>query len=352
MKNFTKLFIVTVMLTASVAMSAQKKSDPSGNLTYCLPSTVLNLEVEAVQEKFYAGPYAKYAEKYLGVTARQKDEASFRIVQVKMVPYVEADQSRRYSVCVDKGNIDGSFLKLSAEGLVSFGDAAMGGNETVWRFPVETTGDFSSKGVSSNLTSEATVLYKNDRKESEYGKISVQQNVIVAKTPEVKAAETADMILKLRKQRLQIVTGDTDATYSGEAMAAAITELTRLEQEYMTLFTGYSETQTQKMNFDIVPEAERETQKYVAFRLSDTAGLLPADNLSGRPIVIEFVPGTFQQIEETLVDKKKPAVLAYYRIPAVCTVKLTDGRDILLQSRVPVYQLGQESSLPVNVILK
>jgi hypothetical protein len=222
----------------------------------------------------------------------------------------------------------------------------------VWRFPVETTGDFSSKGVSSNLTSEATVLYKNDRKESEYGKISVQQNVIVAKTPEVKAAETADMILKLRKQRLQIVTGDTDATYSGEAMAAAITELTRLEQEYMTLFTGYSETQTQKMNFDIVPEAERETQKYVAFRLSDTAGLLPADNLSGRPIVIEFVPGTFQQIEETLVDKKKPAVLAYYRIPAVCTVKLTDGRDILLQSRVPVYQLGQESSLPVNVILK
>lgn len=352
MKNFTKLFIVTVMLTASVAMSAQKKSDPSGNLTYCLPSTVLNLEVEAVQEKFYAGPYAKYAEKYLGVTARQKDEASFRIVQVRMIPYVEADQSRRYSVCVDKGNIDGSFLKLSAEGLVSFGDAAMGGNETVWRFPVETTGDFSSKGVSSNLTSEATVLYKNDRKESEYGKISVQQNVIVAKTPEVKAAETADMILKLRKQRLQIVTGDTDATYSGEAMAAAITELTRLEQEYMTLFTGYSETQTQKMNFDIVPEAERETQKYVAFRLSDTAGLLPADNLSGRPIVIEFVPGTFQQIEETLVDKKKPAVLAYYRIPAVCTVKLTDGRDILLQSRVPVYQLGQESSLPVNVILK
>ena len=121
----------------------------------------------------------------------------------------------------------------------------------------------------------------------------------------------------------------------------------------MTLFTGYSETQTQKMNFDIVPEAERETQKYVAFRLSDTVGLLPADNLSGRPIVIEFVPQAFQQIEEPADPKKKaPAVLAYYRIPSVCTVKLTDGREILLQTRVPVYQLGQESSLPVNVMLK
>lgn len=354
MKNITKIVVVTAMLTSSFVMSAQKKSDAAGSLTYCLPSTALTLEVEAVQEKFYAGPYAKYAEKYLGVNARQKDESTFRVAQIKMTPYVEADQDKRYSILVENGKIDASFLKLSAEGLVSFGDAAMGGNETVWRFPSETSGDFSSKGVSSNLTSEATILYKNDRKESEYGKISVQQNVIVAKTLEMKAAETAEMILKLRQQRLQIVTGDTDATYSGEAMGAAIGELTRLEQEYMTLFTGYSETQAQTMNFDVVPDADRESQRYVAFRLSDTAGLLPADNLSGRPIVIEFVPQAFQQVPAPELDPKKkaPAVLAYYRIPAVCTVKLTDGVDILLQSRVPVYQLGQESSLPVNVILK
>ena len=354
MKNITKFSVVFAMLASSVVMSAQKKTDNSGSVTYCLPSTSLTLEVEAVQEKFFAGPYAKYAEKYLGVTARQKDESSFKVVQVKMVPYVEADQNKRYSILLTDGKIDASFLRLSAEGLVSFGDAAMGGSETVWRFPAETTGDFSSKGVSSNLTSEATVLYKNDRKESQYGKISVQQNVIVAKTLEMKAAETADMILKLRQQRLQIVTGDTDATYSGEAMGAAINELTRLEQEYMTLFTGYSEVNSQTMSFDVIPDAERETQKYIAFRLSDTAGLLPADNLSGRPIVIEFVPHPFKQIPEPVLDpkQKKPAVLAHYRIPAICTVKLTDGVDILLQSRVPVYQLGQESSLPVNVILK
>ena len=52
------------------------------------------------------------------------------------------------------------------------------------------------------------------------------------------------------------------------------------------------------------------------------------------------------------LQKNKKEVLAYYRIPAVCTVKLMDGANLLLQSRMPVYQLGQESSLPVNVILK
>ena len=42
------------------------------------------LDVEAVQETFYAGPYAKYAEKYLGIKARQKDETLFQITEVTM----------------------------------------------------------------------------------------------------------------------------------------------------------------------------------------------------------------------------------------------------------------------------
>ena len=350
--------IINILAVAFMAMmpmlaSAQKKADPKGTLAYCLPSTVVTLEVEAVQEKFYAGPYAKYAEKYLGMKVRQKDETTYQLTQIRMVPYVEADMSKRFSLFVEKGTVDASFLKFSSSGLVSFADAATGG-ETQWRFPTRTTGDFSGKGVSSNLTSEASVLYKNDRKESTYNKVSVQQSMIVAKSLEKKAAETADMILDIRKQRLQIVTGDTDATYSGEAMAAAIEELTRLENDYMTLFTGYSETQTQKMNFEVIPDPSRENQRYVAFRLSDTAGLVPADNLSGKPVVMEFIPQVIAQVEEPVVKdvKKLPAVYAYYRIPAICTVKLAEGVDVLLQSRIPVYQLGVEASIPVNVILK
>ena len=344
--------IVVLAAVMPQFMSAQKGSDPEGFLTYSLPSTTITLDVEAVQEKFYAGPYAKYAEKYLGIKARQKDETSFQITQIRMVPLLEADQSRRYSVNVKKGQIEATFLKLSASGLVSFADANFG-DETVWRFPTETHGDFSGKGVSSNLTSEATTLYRNSKTESAYNKVAVQQNMVVEKSPEQKAAETASMILKLRQQRLQIVTGDTDATYSGEAMGAAIDEITRLEKEYMTLFVGYSDFQQQKMRFDVIPQPELESQMYVAFRLSDNAGLVPADNLSGKPIVMEIVPQTFAetQLSSDMLSNAKAAQV-YYRIPAICTVKIMDGANLLLQSRIPVYQLGKESSLPVNVILK
>ena len=341
------------MLAVSVAAYAQKKGeDPQGFLTYSLPSTTITLEVEAVQEKFYAGPYARYAEKYLGIKAGQKDETSFQITQVKIAPYVEADQSRRYSVNVKKGTIDATFLKLSAEGLIAFADANFA-DETIWRFPVKTQGDFSANGVTSNLSSESTTLYRNDKKESIYNKVSVQQNMVVEKSPEKRAAETADMILKLREKRLQIVTGDTDATYSGEAMGAAIDELTRLEKEYLTLFIGYSESQTQVKRFEIVPDVKRESQMYIAFRLSDTAGLVSADHMSGRPVVMEIMPQEFMQPEISEEEKLlAKGVEAYYRIPAICTVKLIDSGNTIVQTRIPVYQLGQESSLPVNVILK
>lgn len=352
MKSLLKLLAVMTVAVASQSLHAQKKSDPEGFVTYSLPQTTITLDVEAVQEKFYAGPYARYAEKYLGIKARQKDETTFQLTQIKMTPLLEADQSRRYTINVRKGSIDATFLKLSTAGLVSFSDANFG-DESVWRFPTDAKGDFSGKGVSSNLTSEATTLYKNSKTESSYNKIAVQQNMVVEKSLEQKAAETADMILNLRQQRLQIVTGDTDATYSGEAMGAAIEEITRLEKEYMTLFVGYSDFQSQKMRFEVVPDPSLESQMYIAFRLSDTAGLVPADNLSGKPILMEIVTQNFADPQMSADQaRNQKAVEAYYRIPAVCTVKLMDGASLLLQSRMPIYQLGRESSIPVNVILK
>ena len=123
MKNIAKSLTLLLLAALPQLVSAQKNSDPEGFVTYSLPSTTITLDVEAVQEKFYAGPYARFAEKYLGIKARQKDETTFQLTQIRMTPLLDADQSRRYSFNVKKGEIDATFLKLSAEGLISFSDA-------------------------------------------------------------------------------------------------------------------------------------------------------------------------------------------------------------------------------------
>lgn len=339
-ENMKKTITATLaaLLLSAVAGYAQASlgSDVSGTVSYALPSTVITLEVEAVVETFHAGPYAKYAQKYLGINAKTSDGSSVQVTNVKMTPSIEADPSARYQVSVAKGGA--SFLALTSQGLVCTGDAF--GSSGEWRFPSVAKGDFTGKAISSNLTSEATTLYRSE----DNSRVAIQQDMIVQKSAETRAKETAETIVKLRNKKIAIATGDTDASFSGEALAAALAEIEDLEREYLSMFLGYSEYQTQKVKYDVVPDASQDRQVYVAFRLSDTAGLVPADDVSGKPYVLELVP------QATASDGTAglKGNVAYYRIPATCTVKLRDGSDVLIQSRIPVYQLGTIGAITIN----
>ena len=132
-----------------------------------------------------------------------------------------------------------------------------------------------------------------------------------------------------------------------------------IEMEYMSLFTGYSEFQTKNVGFEVVPDGARESQMYVAFRMSDTAGPVPSDNLSGRPVVMEVVlPEVAEAEASPAAEPKKDAKVidkmqkVNYLIPAVCTIKVKEGSELLMQSGVPVYQLGVLSTMPANATLK
>ncbi len=327
---------ITILFAALAAVASLRAQDPEGALVYALPQTVISIEVEAVREDFHAGPYARFAQKYLGVDARQSDQVSYTVAGVTLNSYTEADPARRFTVVPGKGMP--SFLSLTAQGLVSVSGGTDGG--TQWRFTADQKGDFADRGVGSNLSSASTTLYRSVAGRT----VGVQQEMVVSKSPEDRAKEAADMISRLRRSRIDIITGDTDATYSGEAMGAAIGEISRLEQEYLSLFLGYSDFQTQRMNYEIIPVAGAQ-QRYVAFRVSENDGLVSADNVSGKPYLLELQP---QELSAAVGGAGSKGNLAHYRVPAICTVKLSDGVNVLLQTRIPVYQLGVESTFPIN----
>jgi hypothetical protein len=328
-----------------LAQGKYQGTDPIGAVSYSLPKTVLSFDVKAVCRHFYAGPYADYAKKYLGINVKDKNGVSYSLVSVNMTPFIEADQSRRFLVVPGAHGTE-SFLTLTAQGLISVEDGNFG-SVSRWRFPAPGNEDFSGKGVSANLTSEAATLYRKVKNDSTYNTVTVRQDMVVEKSLEERAKEAADMIISFRKKKIQIVTGNTDATFSGEAMGSVIHELDNLEKEYMTLFTGYSEMSVQEMKFDVVPSPENERQIYVAFRLSDDKGLVSADNVSGRPYLLEVIPDKISSATGEIKPLKN-ANYAVYRIPAVCSVRLTDGMNLVLQDRVQIYQLGEESTFILN----
>lgn len=337
--SFLTAAVFAMAIPAGLGAQDYQGPDPVGTLSYALPQTTLTFEVTAQREQFYAGPYAKYAKKYLGVDARLQNESTCRIKEIRMTPYVEADQSRRFVVTPGSGS--SSFLQLSAQGLIAVGDGNFG-KGSFWRFSTPGQADFSGKGVNSNLTSESATLYRNVKNQSAFNTVAIQQDMVVEKPLEQRAQEAAETIIQLRRKKIDIVTGNTDATFSGEALGAALTEIDRMEKEYLSLFIGYSDIQDQTMKFDVVPTPSNKNQVYVAFRVSDAEGLVASDNMSGKPYLLELKPQAVSNAEGEA--KAVKGSYAVYRIPAICAARLTDGVNVILQDRIPVYQLGSEST--------
>lgn len=364
-KNIMKRRILTT-LAAAAAMTAAASAQ---TVVYSLPSTTIHLEVKTVRSDYTPGPYAAYAKKYLGIEVPLSESSTFTLSDIKLTPCLEADRSSSYVI-----NLDGledrasmlTFLEFSSQGLVMLSDAD-NGKENIWRFPSIAPGnaDLASEAT-GNLTSTETVLYRSERNnEGEYERVAFKQSQVVEKSTEKKAQEAASTILYLRQQRINIITGNTDATFSGDALRAAVEEINRTEDMLMSLFTGRTDLSVQTEHFDVVPESTREDDIAVAFRISDTQGLLSANDISGRPIVIEITPEngiieeeTEQVIEETESRNRKARYEAaqrgdiVYRIPAICTVRIIDGQNQILRSRMPVYQKGQDLSFPVSVLIK
>ena len=308
-------------------------------VTYSLPQTTVTVEVDAVQENFFAGPYAPYAKRFLGIDVREQDASRSYVKEVRLVTRVEADPKARYSV--DTKGVEDRFLALTSQGLVSFQDKLEAG-DLVWRFNPQPEADFGTRGVTSQTRTETRTIWKEVETDTAFVRVPVEEAYQIQKTPEMKAQEAADMILKARKERFNISTGNTDATFSGEALGAALAELDRVEKEYLTLFTGYTVAREQHGSFDVVPSPEDRMYRYQAFRLSNRDGLVAEG--AGSIYNLEFEP---TEVVDPASAKDTRNVV-HYRIPAVCNVKLTNGGKTLFESRIPVYQLGLESLYPLR----
>ncbi len=335
------LLLLPLLLTDAAAQS--------GAVVYSLPRTTVGIRVEARREAFTAGPYAQYAQKYLGVAARTESGTTYTLQQITLIPYVEADPKVRFTVTIpDKSSAN--FLQFCAQGLVVMADNYTG-TPASWRFASQAgAARFEGADPLGNLGRETTTLYKAVRTDEGYERVPVTQENVVEKSPDRKAADLAGLIFRLREQRQQIATGDTDATFGGEALQAAIDEITRLETSYLSLFYGISEISVEEKTFDVTPTADNKNQSYTAFRISDKDGLLPASAGEGKAVTLELRTEPLSA-PETVNERGKETAVVHYRIPAIARCRLSlDGR-LLLESRLPVYQLGEESTVPVNVLL-
>jgi len=343
MKKTTITLALTLLLAITAFAQRQQEQLPSGVVVYALPRTSIQLSVEAIHEVFTAGPYAQFAPKYLGIEAPTENKESFSLKSVDLRWAVEADPARTFTIAIKDSKAAESFLAMTSTGMVALFENSAA-TAVPWRFSNEARiQDFNYRGHESHLARESTTFFRNVQTARGFERVPVQQSQVVEKNTERRAEEAANAIFNLRKKRMELITGENDAL-SGEAMRAALEEINRMEQEYMSLFVGKSSFDTQSANFEVVPDPTQTRQMYIAFRLSDTQGLLAPDNMGGRPIVLELVSD--RRPAPTNANDNKGRRVSY-RIPEVVQARLLDGQNLLLQTRVPVYQLGRVMTFPL-----
>jgi len=340
-----KLTAIAATLFLAAATFAQNA--PAGAVIYSLPRTTITLTVTAQHDVFTAGPYANYAEKYLGYKAQATSSQSCTINSIRITPYVEADPNERFAINLSD-KVPSNFMQFCSQGLIVLSDSYTG-KPAEWRFDTPSGAEqFIGRDPEGNLAKETITLYRPVKTDTGFEKIPVAQSQTVEKSLEKKAEDAARNIFLLREKRTMIITGDTDATFSGEALASAIAEIDKLEQQYMSLFYGITESAQQQVSFDVVPVTG--TLKYTAFKISDQQGLVPATSTQGRAVTIDITLENLGAIAGAgAKTSNSPSV--YYRVPAVALCKISDGGKVLCETRVPIYQMGALQTFPINSLL-
>jgi len=341
--DMRRILAAALVLAASFQAMAQ-------DATYALPFTSFTVEVDAVQEVHFAGPYSSFAKEMLNIDVPASDVRKTYIKEIRIVPHLEADPwSPRYTAPV----ANSTMLQMSAQGLIAFGEMPQSAGLD-WRFQPMSQASYGASGITGATRQQKNIVYRTEQTEEGEVRYPVEHMVTVAKTLEDKAAEAAEAILNARQDRHNIAIGNTDANYSGESMAAALAELTKIEQEYLLLFTGYDTVNEFHASFEVMPSATARTHRYTAFYMTEDGKIGKDVKGKAKPYELEFTPVSVPDVktepvpDATKAKKQEKVSTIHYRIPAICRVRLLEDGAPLVESRIPVYQLGRESEMPIN----
>jgi len=328
----------------------------SGCFVYALPRTAFRVSVVVERDAYTAGPYAAYAEKYLGIPKVQAaNKTRYTIKHCKLEAYSEADTRQLYVVQPSDNGMRFDLFKLTKDGLMlpvdNFSYPAGGrqrGYEAQSDLPM-----FTNVGVESMFSEvKRQVATAVDTADSDDGAEHAHVVPIVTqqpKTKEERAAEAAQHLLSLRRRKFEMLTGDVDAVFgSNEALKVALAELRLLEREYLSLFVGRHVRAQAAYCYDVAPTEV--ISSYPVLKFSEDSGVQALDG-QGRVVTLDV-----QHEDKYASAKVSPASkddgAFKVRLPDVAQVRLLDGKDELYRGRFWVYQLGSIVNVRFEQLVK
>ncbi|MDR0393721.1 MAG: DUF4831 family protein [Tannerella sp.] len=322
------LFLCALATTAQTKVEKVMPTKASGDgVTYSLPKTSFVVNVEVTKVTVKAGPYYRYAERYLGVKdVSTEDRVYYELGKITLSGKGIPDPDQTYKIEFKQKTV-APFVYLTSDGLL----CAI--NEVYT--PEEQPGEIKPEKNASNDIPPASSVYTEE--------------LLMAGSIPRQAEVAAKQIYRLRESRTDILTGDADnLPPDGEAMKIVISKLEDQEKALTKLFTGTISRETGYYDVSIIPDDELEHE--VLFRFSSQLGILDDDDLGGEPVYLNLTALERAPELDPKEAEKKAKLLrgVVYNIPGRARVEIIRNNKSILKKELPVVQFGtQEALAPV-----
>lgn len=255
-----------------------------------LSRTILTVDVTVERDVTLSGPYARYAQKFLGVRAPLTDKESWTVKGASVV-LLDA-----------KNTLEAAALAPAANAVAAYAAS-----------------------------------------DSEFPRLQADKNEMSVLALEDAARNAANMIFALRKHRIELITGDAGENVFGAGLGDALTEIARLEQSYLELFLGKHVVTTASQRYVVYPQSDK--KQYVVCRFNASSGLLPESDLSGDMVLLQIEPSGNTLSGTDPSAKVSNGIACRVADLAVCSV-IAGGKEYS-RSILPVFEFGRTVNLPL-----
>jgi hypothetical protein len=359
MKRYILYFFVLLAIVGCKSYTAfivQRISDPSikpagSQFYYSLPQTVIRIKVYASRKISVPGPYAFYADELLGIKGViNREITEWTLDSVRISSNNTVDPEHIYSVQL----IDPKYKGFPADFLVQQWHIIHDYPRVLEKQTPFYTHNYQANGSFPNATFKVSydTLYKSYQRDSIIVRAPVIKSKVVPKDKRDIAQEIANLVLQIRQRRFEMVLADDDPLPEYHAMQQALDEMAQMEQDYLRMFTGFSDKQQYTWEYEVKPNSDVE-QQVEMFRFSPKTGISDAGSFTGAPV---FMKLSKLGITKNLYSGSLPDVTVsnslVCRIPDIGQIRVLYQGENLVMVEIPISQMGVVVSVPFSGLNK
>lgn len=326
MKRIFTIALATILALGVTAQRTTKLTASKANdfgVAYTLPLTAFDIVIEAEMTERQPGEFSNYSMLYLNAAnAIKAPSYSATVKSVTVIPRGVPDEDNRWMAEFKGSGI--TYMMLDDAGV-----------------PVS----INTEAVSSP---EKPVLPKAKKAdptplETEAATQAVTQEMTISTSVNKRAQLASQRIFELRDTRGDLISGNADNTPpDGRSMQLMLDNLSAQEAALTAMFIGTEKKWTDVRTVTYIPtEDNRETRGVIA-RVSPTAGIVDAADLSGIPLYISLKVLSDGELpkDESGAPKKAPKEGVAYNIPGTMQLSLTFNGAQIYSAQFETSQFG------------